>query len=113
MMCGGTSCFVDVCYLRADKKSFSFGHCALMLRILQLVLRGRDVIPDCALSSCSAFSFKACAIDMTHVPPFRSETVLHYHFSVDSLNTLCDDLLMMIFGLQIKIPSLVSSCVRA
>ena len=37
-----------------------------MLSIVRLVLRGRQVVPDFAISSCSASLLETCAMDLVH-----------------------------------------------
>ena len=69
----------------------SFNLCALMLRIVRLV------VPHFAINSCSVFGFEKCAIDMIHVPSFRHGAALPSLFGVANFDTFCNGLLMMIW----------------
>ena len=44
---------VDICDAPAATKCFSVHLCALLLGVIRLILRGRDVVPDFALSLCA------------------------------------------------------------
>ena len=80
---------------------FSFGLCALMLRIVRLVPRGRDVVTDFAISSSSAFLFEIGVKDLIHVPFFRNGAVLPSPFGVAKVDTFCGGLLIRIFDLPV------------
>ena len=75
--------------------------CVDPFRVVRLGLRDRDVAPDFAISSCSAFETETFAIDRVNVASFRDGSVLRPFLRVSNVDTLCYDLLTLIVGLAV------------
>ena len=79
--CCCTTPFVDISDQPAIPQCVSFCHCALVLRVVRLILRGRDVIPYYSIYSGSGFR-KGGVSDRSHPCPIFRQWDLYLLLSV-------------------------------
>ena len=85
----------------ADPQCLSFCFRALVLGIVRLVLRGRELVPYFEISSRSVFESKRFAVDWVQVPLFGYGSVLPSLFLVFP-NNFCRGLLVMVLGVAVR-----------
>ena len=61
--------------LQPPTKCYSFGQCALVFRVVRLVLRGRDGVPDSAVPPRSALESETFARHLVQIPSFGDGNV--------------------------------------